>query len=972
MAQGPEPSGVAMFQTAGKRAAIAVSKESIDRANKLFDDTADFTINPSTALQPPKSSGGALFHTAGKGAAISISKESIDRAKSLFDDTADSTIIPSTALQTPQSSGVAMFHTGGKEAAIAVSKESIERAKKLFDDRADSTINPSTFLQPPKSSGMAMFQTAGKGTSISVSMESMARANSLFDDSISKTQGLESYGVAMFQTAGKGAAISVSKESIDRANKLFDDSAASVATNLVPAKPPKPSGVALFQTAGKGADIAVSKESLARANKLFDDSAASATNPSPLQSSDVAMFQTTGKRPAISTSKESMDRANKLLDDPALSAINPSTTFKLPKPSGVAMFQTAGMGAAIAVSKECMDKASKLFDKSDYASVNPSVGTQNSLRTFQTAGEGSSVSVSKEDLERVNKLFDNLVSSNIVNRLSTEDGSVLPDYAEKENLASVQTHQIPVTPYFQRTQVPSADQEMQSFNPVGAEKDAAYTPCWKLDSADHMQSHVKAHQDTTPHASLHAIDPAISITPKEGRVAQSACVTFATGDFGWKRKQQVSHDPAMTPVPMILDVGMSMTTPEDFSDDSQAKLTASAVKAFQCYTLQDALKLGRMTQTVEECIDHGVHEATLNVSSANALSIQFDSNGFPESIEEDNQDNEASLSICSKVRQSLKEYGFSDTQIKDAWIKTHARLVIWKLASYERRFSRFLAGQHLTYNNLIAGLITRFQKEIVEGHRPVLRRILNCDASPRAAMILLVCGVVSSAQPHDNKTPNAVLELSDGWYCVKTLLDKKLTLLLKKGVIKVGTKLLVSNGHLGGVEEGVDPLDEGGSADKAMLQLAANSTRLAKWNSKLGLVRPNKSHVPKGKLLVKRISDVIPGGGNLPVIRVFVERVYPLLYYEKCEGDATYMPNTSSLRRPVLTQQEEDVRRRDFEKRRSLAIEKATEKLQSEIEKVRKTVAIDSTHAFQERRVSLTVVFWCRKSTKMRLVLGCR
>ena len=130
------------------------------------------------------------------------------------------------------------------------------------------------------------------------------------------------------------------------------------------------------------------------------------------------------------------------------------------------------------------------------------------------------------------------------------------------------------------------------------------------------------------------------------------------------------------------------------------------------------------------------------------------------------------------------------------------------------------------------------------------------------------------------------------------------------------------------------PLDEGGSADKATLHLFANSTRLATWNSKLGLVKRRESSFPGGKLLVKRISDVVPGGGKLPLIRVFVERVYPLLYYEKCEGDGPDAANASSARRPVLTQQEEDMRRKDFEKRRSRAIEKATEQLQSEIEQV--------------------------------------
>ena len=93
--------------------------------------------------------------------------------------------------------------------------------------------------------------------------------------------------------------------------------------------------------------------------------------------------------------------------------------------------------------------------------------------------------------------------------------------------------------------------------------------------------------------------------------------------------------------------------------------------------------------------------------------------------------------------------------------------------------------------------------------------------------------------------------------------------------------------------------------------------------------------MPLGHLLVKRISDVIPGGGNIPAIRLFIQRVYPMLYFEKneypnhCDKDST-----STIKRCVFTEQEEDSRRRAFEGRKLRVVEKVIERIKGEVEQV--------------------------------------
>jgi breast cancer 2 susceptibility protein len=427
-------------------------------------------------------------------------------------------------------------------------------------------------------------------------------------------------------------------------------------------------------------------------------------------------------------------------------------------------------------------------------------------------------------------------------------------------------------------------------------------------------------------------------TPKDAAFAnKSASVTFSTGDIAIHRTRDAGYETKMTPVPISFENKTttmeaieppSRPSPDTYTDDSQMSEEV-------CNSIQDALLLGHMS-SLSQCIKHRVREVTLTVTSANASNLRFDLEGLPKTIiVVGTQEIPMSLGSPSDIRKSLVERGVDTKRITDKWITNHSRWVNWKLAAYERRFSRFLACRHLTYQKLIGNIESRFRKELVAGRRPAIRKVLNRDVAASEMMILVVCQIL---QREELKGENArsskcvTLELSDGWYSTKAVIDLKLSEFVESGTIKVGSKLLVSNATLTGGEDGVDPLDD--AADKVFLKLSANSTRLGKWNAKLGFVRTSQGNAPNGQLLVKRISDIFPGGGNVPCIQLFVQRVYPVLYFEKCNVDTFESGESASTRRPVLTQQEEDNRRIQFEKRRSQAVEKVTERIQSEIENV--------------------------------------
>ena len=51
------------------------------------------------------------------------------------------------------------------------------------------------------------------------------------------------------------------------------------------------------------------------------------------------------------------------------------------------------------------------------------------------------------------------------------------------------------------------------------------------------------------------------------------------------------------------------------------------------------------------------------------------------------------------------------------------------------------------------------------------------------------------------------MELTDGWYMIKTILDTPLSVLVQKGQIAVGQKLFIFGAELTGSKEASSPLE---------------------------------------------------------------------------------------------------------------------------------------------------------------------
>ncbi|GBP30962.1 Breast cancer type 2 susceptibility protein homolog [Eumeta japonica] len=123
---------------------------------------------------------------------------------------------------------------------------------------------------------------------------------------------------------------------------------------------------------------------------------------------------------------------------------------------------------------------------------------------------------------------------------------------------------------------------------------------------------------------------------------------------------------------------------------------------------------------------------------------------------------------------------------------------------------------------------------------------------------------------------NVELELTDGWYTIKATIDDLLKRMVSVGRIRIGTKIITQGAELVNCDQGVAPWED---TTNVRLKIYGNSTRRVRWNTRLGFHGNSAILVP--------LSSVKLGGGKVSKIKVFVARVYPLLYMEKFEDGST-------------------------------------------------------------------------------------
>ncbi|KAG7017205.1 Protein BREAST CANCER SUSCEPTIBILITY 2-like B, partial [Cucurbita argyrosperma subsp. argyrosperma] len=244
-------------------------------------------------------------------------------------------------------------------------------------------------------------------------------------------------------------------------------------------------------------------------------------------------------------------------------------------------------------------------------------------------------------------------------------------------------------------------------------------------------------------------------------------------------------------------------------------------------------------------------------------------------------------------RHMLVESGASLQHSSELWVKNHYKWIVWKLACYERQCPVKSNGIFLTVSNVLEELKYRYEREVNQGHRSAIKRILEGDAPPSMLLVLCVSAIrsnyksrsqaCSSSTNGSDYGEGAKVELTDGWYSVDALLDGQLSKQLLSGKLFVGQKLRIWGARLCGWIGPVSPLEMSGAV---YLTLHINGTFRAHWADRLGFC--------KNAGVSLSFKCIKSSGGPVPSTLVGVSRKYPVLYKERL-GDGASIVRTEKM-----------------------------------------------------------------------------
>ncbi|KAM9388345.1 breast cancer type 2 susceptibility protein [Phaethornis superciliosus] len=321
--------------------------------------------------------------------------------------------------------------------------------------------------------------------------------------------------------------------------------------------------------------------------------------------------------------------------------------------------------------------------------------------------------------------------------------------------------------------------------------------------------------------------------------------------------------------------------------------------------------------SVEELYTYGVSKHCIQVTSTNAESFQFLLKDFfsKEYLLAGNGMQLADggwLIPTDEGKAGKKEFyralcdtpGVDPKLITETWVYNHYRWIVWKLAAMEVSFPHEFANRCLTPETVLLQLKYRYDLEVDKSRRSAIKKITERDDAAGKTLVLCVSKIISlntvvspgsSNKNVESKKGAAIIEVTDGWYGIRALLDPPLKALLHRRRLTVGQKIIVHGAELVGSQNGCPPLE---APDSLMLKISANSTRCARWHTKLGFHQdPRPFPLP--------LSSLYSEGGAVGCIDVVIQRTYPLQWMEKTSGGSYVFRNSRAEEREAAKHEED-------------------------------------------------------------------
>ncbi|KFQ20026.1 Breast cancer type 2 susceptibility protein, partial [Merops nubicus] len=313
--------------------------------------------------------------------------------------------------------------------------------------------------------------------------------------------------------------------------------------------------------------------------------------------------------------------------------------------------------------------------------------------------------------------------------------------------------------------------------------------------------------------------------------------------------------------------------------------------------------------SAEELYTYGVSKHCIQVNSTNAESFQFLIKDFfsKEDLLAGNGMQLADggwLIPTDEGKAGKREFyralcdtpGVDPKLITEAWVYNHYRWIVWKLAAMEVSFPHEFANRCLTPEMVLLQLKYRYDLEVDKSKRSAIKKITERDDAACKTLVLCVSKIISlnaalspssGSNNVESKKAAAVVEVTDGWYGIRALLDPPLRAFLHRRRLTVGQKIIVHGAELVGSQSACTPLE---APNSLMLKLSANSTRCARWNAKLGFhLDPRPFPVP--------LASLYSEGGAVGCIDVVIQRAYPIQWVERTSTGSHVFRNSRAEER---------------------------------------------------------------------------
>ena len=730
------------------------------------------------------------------------------------------------------------FTTAGKGRTIEVTEQSLINANCLLNEMTQRRIHymessvSSLTNPPPKPSRFTEVDADIRKSTTEAELLS-ENGDAMFNGLKNKNMGsdfsrFDDHRTTTFATAGKGLVVQVSDHSLTHAERILNAATqndsmprATKTASILPAPP-------MFTRAGTGAAIKISEESIKKAELLCGDmdiysypplskfSAPQASATSTFSSnakSCITPFNTAGKGRAISVSEKSMKQANHLLNDTKSNekpASQPAWTPVFDEKSGPKLItsdsiEKLGLQFSGSVEKCRGSPAAANYDLS-------------CIPRFTTAGKGCIVQVDADSLLQAERLL---------------HGSLTTD-ASHDNVANC----------FSNTPMSKKNTDTFKNNAAIVTKPFTGQPIKGDNSRVCKETGIIQIKGNTP-----------SVTPAPFKF------THICGTFSGKAISPTAFSKAagilghsLTPVSIsavqqVLDYGLRSSERENLLSapyKCSAKDPSDFLSSSTTISLKDLDDWHGKTfsRSVSNLIYCGIHPLLLQVNSTTASYLVFSCEGFPSHFCVPQSTwtwkDAFDASSASEIYFTLIHQGYSARMLSKRWVANHYQWIVWSFAAMERFFPLLLCQRFCTRQRVVEKIKKRYTREVSEGIRPAIRKILNRDVAASSLMILCISRIFAdeeslkiekeSSPIKEKVAPSAArIELTDGWYSVPAILDKSLSQLVVSGQISVGCKIAFCGAVLEGAGEGIDPLDEDYFPQSPQCQVALklfrNSTR---------------------------------------------------------------------------------------------------------------------------------------------------